>query len=175
VTVRTHAVVDGPLGPMTVVGQDDALAGLYLSDQRHLPPDDRFGDRDDATLPGLQDQLRAYFAGELQTFDVGLAPLGTPFQEQVWAALRKVPYGSTTTYGALAAAIGRPTAVRAVGSANGRNPYCLVVPCHRVVGAAGALTGYAGGLERKRFLLELERSAAADDPDAAAGQLPLPC
>ncbi len=169
---RTHAVLDGPLGPMTVVGQDDLLAGLYLHEQRHLPPADRLGDRDDGILPELQEQLGAYLAGELQAFDVALAPLGTPFQAEVWAALRRVPYGTTTTYGALAAAIGRPAAVRAVGAANGRNPYCLVVPCHRVVGADGSLTGYAGGLDRKRFLLDLERGSAADE---TARQLSLTC
>ncbi len=156
-TARTHAVVDGPLGPMTLVAQDGALAGLYLCDQRHLPGAERFGERDDATLPALQEQLAAYLAGALQDFEVDLAPVGTPFQTAVWAALRRVPYGTTTTYGALAAAVGRPTAVRAVGAANGGNPYCLVVPCHRVVGADGSLTGYAGGLDRKRFLLDLER------------------
>jgi methylated-DNA-[protein]-cysteine S-methyltransferase len=172
--IRTHAVVDGPLGPMTLVGQGGSLAGLYLDGQRHPPPADCFGDRDDRTLPDLQEQLRAYLAGELQAFDVDLAPVGTPFQTQVWAALRRVPYGSTTTYGALAADIGRPSAVRAVGAANGRNPYCLIVPCHRVVGADGSLTGYAGGLERKRFLLDLER-AGAPDADAAPGQLSLTC
>jgi methylated-DNA-[protein]-cysteine S-methyltransferase len=159
---RTHAVLDGPLGPITVVGQEGALAGLHLAEARHLPPDDRLGERDDATLPALQEQLTAYLAGQLQVFDVDLAPVGTPFQAAVWAALRRVPYGTTTTYGALAAAVGRPSAVRAVGAANGRNPVCLVVPCHRVVGADGSLTGYAGGLDRKRFLLELERRAAGD-------------
>ena len=167
---RTHAVLDGPLGLVTVVAQDGALAGLYLHDQRHAPPTDRLGERDDTTLPALQEQLGAYFAGALQAFEVELAPLGTPFQREVWTALRLVPYGATTTYGALAAAIGRPSAVRAVGAANGRNPYCLVVPCHRVVGADGSLTGYAGGLDRKRFLLELEQRAGAP---AAEGQLSL--
>ena len=163
-TTRTHAVVDGPLGPMTVVAQDGALAGLYLSGQRHRPPVDRLGERDDATLPGLQEQLGAYFAGQLRTFDVPLAAVGTPFQAEVWAALRAVPYGATTTYGALAATIGRPSAVRAVGAANGRNPVCLVVPCHRVVGADGSLTGYAGGLDRKRALLALEQGRTLDGP-----------
>ena len=162
---RTHAVVDSPLGPVTLVGQAGALAGVYLHEQRHLPPTSSLGPRDDATLPHLQEQLSAYLAGELQDFDVELAPLGTPFQAEVWAALRRVSYGTTTTYGALAAAVGRPTAVRAVGAANGRNPYCLVVPCHRVVGADGSLTGYAGGLARKRFLLDLEaRQPALDLP-----------
>ena len=169
---RTHAVVETPLGPVTVVGQEGRLAGLFLHEQRHLPPADRLGDRDDATLPALQEQLLAYLAGRLQSFDVALAPSGTPFQAEVWAALRRVPYGATTTYGALAAAVGRPSAVRAVGAANGRNPYCLVVPCHRVVGADGSLTGYAGGLDRKRFLLDLERRGAAGG-DVATGQLSL--
>jgi methylated-DNA-[protein]-cysteine S-methyltransferase len=159
---RTHAVLDGPLGPMTVVGDHGALAGLYLHEQRHLPPADRLGARDDATLPALQEQVLAYLTGGLQAFDVALAPLGTPFQAEVWAALRRVPYGATTTYGALAAGIGRPSAVRAVGAANGRNPWCIVVPCHRVVGADGTLTGYAGGMDRKRFLLDLERRVAGE-------------
>ncbi len=170
---RTHAVLDGPLGTLTVVGQDGELAGLYLHDQRHLPPTDRLGDRDDATLPALQEQLLAYFDGRLRDFDVALAPVGTPFQAQVWAALRRVPYGTTTTYGALAAAIGRPSAVRAVGAANGRNPCCIVVPCHRVVGADGRLIGYAGGLERKRALLELERRVTGQPGEAE--QLSLTC
>jgi methylated-DNA-[protein]-cysteine S-methyltransferase len=169
---RTHAVVDGPLGPVTVVGQDGALVGLYLHEQRHRPAADRLGDRDDTTLLALQEQLAAYLAGELREFDVALAPVGTPFQREVWAALRRVPYGTTTTYGALAAAIGRPSAVRAVGAANGRNPTCLVVPCHRVVGADGSLTGYAGGLDAKRHLLDLERGAASTP---APAQLVLTC
>ena len=169
---RTHAVLDGPLGPMTLVGQEGALAGLYLHDQRHAPPADRLGARDDTTLPELQEQLVAYLAGDLRSFEVDLAPVGTPFQTEVWNALRSVPYGTTTTYGALAARIGRPAAVRAVGAANGRNPYCLVVPCHRVVGADGSLTGYAGGLDAKRFLLRLERGAS---PAGTTGQLSLTC
>ena len=168
---RTHAVVDSPVGPLTVVGEDEALAGRYLHEQRHLPPADRLGRRDDTTLAGLQEQLAAWFAGELRALDVPLVPLGTPFQAAVWAALRRVPYGTTTTYAALAAAVGRPTAVRAVGAANGRNPRCLVVPCHRVVGSDGSLTGYAGGVERKRFLLELEARTAGSAP--AQGQLTL--
>ena len=159
--MRTHAVVDSPLGPLTVVGDDGALAGLYLPQQRHRPPEGSFGPRDDAVLPGLREQLADYLSGRLQHLEVALAPAGTPFQAAVWSALREVPYGSTTTYGELAAAVGRPSAVRAVGAANGRNPWCLVVPCHRVVGADGSLTGYAGGLARKRFLLDLEAGRSA--------------
>ena len=156
--MTTHTVVDSPVGPLTLVADWPALRGLYLSDQRHLPPVAAFGDRDDAVLPAVREQLDAYFDGALMEFDVPLATRGTPFQTQVWQALRAVPYGSTCTYTELAAAVGRPTAVRAVGAANGRNPVCIVVPCHRVVGADKTLTGYAGGLDRKRFLLELERT-----------------
>ena len=152
----THTVLDSPLGALTAVETAGALSGLYMTDQRHRPGLDAFGPRDDTALPALREQLTAYWAGDLTSFTVPLAPAGTPFQQQVWAALRRVPYGTTCTYADLAAAVGRPTAVRAVGAANGRNPICLVVPCHRVVGSGGALTGYAGGLDRKRLLLEHE-------------------
>jgi methylated-DNA-[protein]-cysteine S-methyltransferase len=106
-------------------------------------------------------QLGAYLAGELRDFDIPLAPRGTDFQRRVWSAVSAVPYGSTATYSEIAAALDRPSACRAVGGANGRNPLPLIVPCHRVVGAAGALTGYGGGLEIKRALLDLEAAAGA--------------
>lgn len=154
--MTSHTVVDSPVGSLTLVADGPALRGLYLSGQRHLPAGAAFGDRDDAVLPAVREQLAAYFAGTLREFDLPLASHGTPFQSQVWQALRAVPYGSTCTYTELAAAVGRPAAVRAVGAANGRNPVCIVVPCHRVVGADRWLTGYAGGLARKRFLLDLE-------------------
>ena len=154
--MRTHTVVDSPVGRITLVDDDGALVGLYLSEQKHLPTASSLGARDDRVQPALREQLPAYFRGELQLFEVPLAPVGTPFQLSVWTALQQVPYGTTCTYADLATAIGRPTAVRAVGAANGRNPICLVVPCHRVVGSGGALTGYAGGLDRKAFLLDLE-------------------
>ena len=159
-TVARHTVLDSPIGPLTVVEADGGLAGLYTDGQRHLPGAERLGPREDGVLPALAEQLAAYFAGALSTFDVPLATNGTAFQQRVWAALRDVPYGSTCTYAALAAAVGQPTAVRAVGAANGRNPVSVVVPCHRVVGADGSLTGYAGGLGRKRALLDLERASA---------------
>ncbi|MBO0838982.1 MAG: methylated-DNA--[protein]-cysteine S-methyltransferase, partial [Actinobacteria bacterium] len=104
-------------------------------------------------------QLDAYFAGELTEFSLPLAPAGTQFQRQVWAALQQIPYGQTWSYGQLAEKIGNPAAVRAVGLANGRNPIAVVIPCHRVIGADGSLTGYGGGLDRKRFLLDLEARA----------------
>jgi methylated-DNA-[protein]-cysteine S-methyltransferase len=113
----------------------------------------------DPLLLDAAHQLRAYFAGELREFELPLSPRGTAFQRQVWAAVSAVPYGSTATYSEIAAAVGRPSAFRAVGAANGSNPLPLIVPCHRIIGAAGALTGYGGGLDRKRSLLDLEAAA----------------
>lgn len=117
--------------------------------------------RDPATFPTIEEQLRSYFAGELREFSVPLAPHGTPFQRHVWQALTTVPYGRTASYGAIASVIDRPSASRAVGAANGRNPISIVVPCHRIVGADGSLTGYGGGLPRKRHLLALEQQRTA--------------
>ncbi len=154
--VQGHTVLDSPVGPLTAVCADGGLAGLYFDGQRHRPGPERLGPRDDRLLPALREQLADYWAGARTSFELPLAVSGTPFQRLVWSALQAVPYGATCTYTDLAVAIGRPTAVRAVGAANGRNPVCLVVPCHRVVGAGGALTGYAGGLERKGFLLDHE-------------------
>ncbi len=160
--MNRHSVIASPVGPLTVVADGKSLVGLYQSGQRHLPAAATFGAREDDVLPGMREQLSAYFAGELVDFDVPLATAGTAFQAAVWAALRTIPYGATCTYGELAAAVGRPTAVRAVGAANGRNPVCIVVPCHRVIGADGTLTGYAGGTDRKRLLLALEGRLALE-------------
>ena len=113
----------------------------------------------DPLLLEAAEQLNAYFAGELREFDLPLAPRGTPFQREVWAVVATVPYRRTSTYSEIAAAVGRPSACRAVGAANGRNPLPVIVPCHRVIGAAGALSGYGGGLDRKRSLLDLEAEA----------------
>jgi methylated-DNA-[protein]-cysteine S-methyltransferase len=115
----------------------------------------------DEMLGGAREQLTEYFAGGRQTFDLALRMEGTPFQRRVWQELARIPYGTTITYGQLAARIGQPTAARAVGLANGRNPISIVVPCHRVIGADGTLIGYGGGLANKRFLLELERGVSA--------------
>lgn len=151
-----HTVVDSPIGPLTLVESDGAVAGLWTAAQS--PTD--LGGRNGTVLPALREQLASWFAGELTEFDVLLAARGTAFQQRVWAALRTIPYGATWTYGQLAAAIGSPAASRAVGLANGRNPISIVVPCHRVVGSSGALTGYAGGIERKRWLLDHEAGRA---------------
>jgi methylated-DNA-[protein]-cysteine S-methyltransferase len=157
--MRTHVVVDSPIGPLTLVADDGSLTGLYMDAQRHRPADEVLGlagDPEAEPFASAAGQLAAYFAGELTEFDLPLAPAGTQFQRTVWAALQQIPYGETWSYGQLAGKIGNPAAVRAVGLANGRNPIAVVVPCHRVIGADGSLTGYGGGLDRKRFLLDLE-------------------
>lgn len=154
---RAHTVVDSPIGPLTLVAVNGSLTGLYMDQQRHRPRGDPFGEPDATPLTKVIIQLDEYFAGQRTEFDVPLTPAGTPFQRTVWAALREIPYGATVSYGHLAERIGRPTAVRAVGLANGKNPISIIVPCHRVVGSTGDLTGYGGGLQRKQHLLELER------------------
>ncbi|CAL9369022.1 Methylated-DNA--protein-cysteine methyltransferase [Streptomyces sp. enrichment culture] len=158
--MKRHTVTDSPYGPLTLVADDGVLCGLYMAGQRHRPPEESFGPRDGTLFGEAEEQLKAYFAGELREFTVPLRLTGTPFQRLVWEELRRIPYGETRTYGRLAAALGSPAASRAVGLANGRNPVGIVVPCHRVIGANGGLTGYGGGLERKRRLLDFERGAA---------------
>lgn len=156
--------VPSPVGDLLLLGvrtgEVIALTGLYCSPPpAGLPP--AAAVRDDDAFSAARAQLDAYFAGELQEFALPLAPVGTAFQSEVWTALRDVPYGTTTTYGALAQQLGRPVgAARAVGACNGRNPIGIVVPCHRVIGATGAIVGYAGGLDRKRWLLAHESRVA---------------
>jgi len=159
--MKHHTVIDSPYGPLTLVADDDgALCGLYMVDQRHRPPEENFGTREDTPFFPAIDQLQAYFTGELKEFTLGLRLHGTPFQRTVWDQLRRIPYGETRSYGDLADALGNPGASRAVGLANGKNPIGIIVPCHRVVGANGSLTGYGGGLERKKRLLDFESGAA---------------
>lgn len=153
---RVHTVIDSPIGPLTLVAAAGRLAGVYLEQHRHRPELATFGPREDEPFLAVTAQLKEYFAGQRTEFDLALELAGTPFQRQVWAALGDIPYGQTISYGELAARIGKPGASRAVGLANGRNPVSIVVPCHRVVGANGSLTGYGGGMERKRYLLDLE-------------------
>lgn len=154
----TH--LDSPLGPLLAVRDDTALTGLYLPTSRHPVTPRASWARDDAAFTDARDQLAAYFAGDRQDFDLVLNPVGTGFERAVWAALREIPYGETTSYGAIAAALGHPDAARAVGRANGRNPISIIVPCHRVIGADGSLTGYGGGLPAKRWLLSHEAQHA---------------
>jgi methylated-DNA-[protein]-cysteine S-methyltransferase len=157
--MRSHAVVDSPCGPLTLVAQGDALCGLYMVQQRHRPDELTFGEPDPgaAIFARAETELKEYFAGQRHEFELPLTFVGTPFQQLVWAELRKIPYGTTTSYGELADRLGKPAASRAVGLANGKNPVGIIVPCHRVVGANGSLTGYGGGLERKRYLLDFEQ------------------
>ncbi|PZG10963.1 methylated-DNA--[protein]-cysteine S-methyltransferase [Nonomuraea aridisoli] len=157
---RTHTVVDSPVGPLTLVAADGTLAGLYMRRQRHRPPEETFGEPDPEPFTEVVEQLRAYFDGRLTAFELPMVFGGTAFQRRVWEALRDIPYGETITYGRLADRIGQPTAARAVGLANGKNPIGIIVPCHRVVGSTGDLTGYGGGLATKRRLLDFERGVA---------------
>jgi len=144
-----------PIGTLQLRGTDSSLTGVFM--EPHTQPRDAV--RDDAPLRDARLQLEEYFAGERCEFSVALDAMGTEFQRRVWEALRAIPFGETVSYGDIARRIGNPRAVRAVGLANGRNPIAIIVPCHRVIGANGSLTGYGGGLERKRFLLALEKCA----------------
>ena len=161
--------MQSPLGEILLVATDDGLAGVWFDAQRHWP--DTSGWIDAPAHPVLCEaasQLDDYFAGRRNDFDMPLdLTHGTAFQQAVWQALLRIPPGATTSYGALSASIGKPAAVRAVGAAVGRNPISVIVPCHRVVGANGALTGYAGGLHRKTHLLQLERASAGTAREAA--------
>jgi methylated-DNA-[protein]-cysteine S-methyltransferase len=154
---RTHTVVDSPVGPLTLVALNGTLTGLYMHEQRHRPPEETFGEPDTMPFAEAARQLKAYFAGDRTDFDLPLTLVGTPFQRRVWAALQDVPYGATVTYGQLADRIRQPTAARAVGLANGKNPIGIIVPCHRIIGSTGNLTGYGGGLATKEYLLAHER------------------
>ena len=159
--MRTHIVIDSILGPLTIVAEDGQIRCLYMDLQTHRPADAELGEpeprgRDAAPFTAAAEQLDAYFKGVRTTFDLPLAPVGSEFQQRVWAALQEIPYGQTESYGKLAQRIGSPGAARAVGLANGKNPIGILIPCHRVVGADGSLTGYGGGLDRKRKLLDLE-------------------
>ena len=160
-TSAVHSVVDSPIGELTLVGQDGALSGVYFPGHRRRPDQQSFGIRDDAAFAAAARQLAEYFAGDRQFFQLTLSPRANSFQRRVWALLTAIPYGQIRTYGQLADALGDPGLARAVGAANGQNPLSIVVPCHRVVGSTGKLTGYAGGLQRKAFLLDLETPADA--------------
>jgi methylated-DNA-[protein]-cysteine S-methyltransferase len=162
-TTTTTTTVQSPVGPLTLTACDGVLSGLRMQDQSHPPKRSEEPRRDDAAFEEVTGQLEAYFAGTLTEFDVPLALAGTEFQLRVWTALREIPYGETISYGELARWIRSPGASRAVGLANGRNPVGIIVPCHRVIGADGSLTGYGGGLDRKVWLLEHEGSHAGSE------------
>ena len=148
---------DSPAGRLLLVGTGTDLNAIYLPGHKDgFPSIGADWHEDRSALATVVDQLDAYFAGTLRSFDLPLAPQGTAFQKRVWDALLEIPYGTTTTYGQIAAGIGEPSAARAVWLANGRNPIPIVIPCHRVVGSSGSLTGYGGGLPMKRWLLDHE-------------------
>lgn len=158
-TSLTCRTVDSPVGPLTLAGDGITLIHLRMTRQSHEP--DRSSWRhDDTAFAAVVEQLNAYFAGTLTDFEVDLRLVGTEFQRRVWAALRTIPYGQTRSYGDIAAKIGSAGASRAVGLATGRNPIGIIVPCHRVIASTGRLTGYGGGLDRKRYLLALEKNRA---------------
>ncbi|HWA21378.1 MAG TPA: methylated-DNA--[protein]-cysteine S-methyltransferase [Caulobacterales bacterium] len=151
-------VYDSPVGPLTLASDGQALTGLAFETQSHPCRAIEGAERGrDGVLDAARRQLDLYFAGKLKRFDLALNPQGTAFQKRVWMALRAIPFGKTVSYANIADEIGAPKAVRAVGGANGRNPIAIVVPCHRVIGANGSLTGFGGGMERKQFLLALEQ------------------
>jgi methylated-DNA-[protein]-cysteine S-methyltransferase len=151
-----YRTIDSPIGPLALAGRDRVLTNLRMLDQTYEPNRNDWVP-DDHAFPDAVEQLEAYFAGERTDFDLELGMAGSEFQRRVWRALLTIPYGETRSYGQIAEHIGATGAARAVGLANGHNPIAIIVPCHRVIGASGSLTGYGGGLDRKRSLLELER------------------
>lgn len=164
----THTTAESPIGELTLVAEDGALTGVYFPHHWYRPDPATFGDRSEAGFGEAKRQLAEYFAGERERFDLPVAARGDEFQRRVWALIDRIPYGRTASYGDLARELsgnddaGRPVTPKDVGAAVGRNPLSVIVPCHRVVGKDGQLTGYAGGLARKRFLLRLEQPAGPD-------------
>jgi methylated-DNA-[protein]-cysteine S-methyltransferase len=156
----THTTIESPVGELTLVSGEGVLSGLYFPGHWYPPGRDVLGARSESGFEAAEAQLAEYFAGERTEFDLPTRLVGDEFQRRVWTLIDRIPHGETTTYGAMATELGDPTMARRVGGAVGRNPLSIVTPCHRVVGKDGKLTGYAGGLERKRFLLELEAPAA---------------
>jgi methylated-DNA-[protein]-cysteine S-methyltransferase len=149
-----HTILASPIGDILITGDGERVAGLYTAE--HVRPPAQLGARNDQAFTAARSQLGEYFAGERSRFDLELDQTGTPFQRRVWDELCRIGYGEVASYGQIAARIGAPTAMRAVGMANGRNQISIVIPCHRVVGSDGKLTGYAGGLTAKRWLLDHE-------------------
>lgn len=159
-SARLYTSVDSPLGELMLVGDGAALCGLHMMEGRRSVNPGRGWERAGDAFTAPRAQLDEYFAGERTSFDLPVRMDGTPFQRRVWSELELIPYGETISYGELARRVGSPSAARAVGLANGRNPIAVIVPCHRVIGADGSLTGYGGGTERKRILLGLESGEA---------------
>jgi methylated-DNA-[protein]-cysteine S-methyltransferase len=155
----THTTIDSPIGELTLVARDGTLSGVYFPAHWYPPDPATLGTRTDEGFAAAEQQLAEYFAGERISFELATAAVGDPFARRVWGLIDAIPYGETTTYGEIARMLGDVALARRVGGAVGHNPLSIIVPCHRVVGKDGRLTGYAGGLERKRVLLDLERPA----------------
>jgi methylated-DNA-[protein]-cysteine S-methyltransferase len=158
--MATHTTIRSSLGDLTVVGKGGSVTGLYFPHHWHMPDRASFGEYRDAGFDDVRKQLEEYLAGERREFGVPVDAAGGPLQQRVWQLITQVPYGTTTSYGELARELGSGITAKEVGAAVGRNPVCVLIPCHRVVGAGGELTGYAGGLRRKRTLLDLEQGVA---------------
>src|SRR5215211_6284820 len=152
-----HTTIDSPIGELLLVGDEERLCGLYMQEGRTRMAVRSYWREADEPFADAREQLGQYFAGERTEFDLPLATQGTDFERSVWAELERIPYGQTTSYGEIARRIGRPERARAVGAANGRNPISVIVPCHRVIGADGSLTGFGGGMSAKAWLLDHER------------------
>ncbi|HZZ73314.1 MAG TPA: methylated-DNA--[protein]-cysteine S-methyltransferase [Pirellulales bacterium] len=167
-----YSLFDSPLGEICLEGDGLRLSGLHLAEHRHWRGLDPQWIRHDEPFARVRGQLTEYFAGQRQTFDLELHCAGTPFQQRVWQELCRIPFGTTISYAQLASRIERPTASRAVGHANGRNPVSIIVPCHRVIGADGSLTGYGGGMECKRWLLDWERRVLGEATPRPQKMLP---
>jgi methylated-DNA-[protein]-cysteine S-methyltransferase len=173
-TIR-YSEIESPLGTLFVRGEEDSITGLFLPDHKRWRGPDTAWQKSDEDFTAVREQLAEYFSGARRQFDLPLRPAGTPFQQSVWNELLKIPFGTTITYAELARRIGQPAAARAVGHANGRNPISIIVPCHRVIGAGGSLTGYAGGVDKKQWLLDWERRATGTgartlfDPEPVLG------
>jgi len=169
-----YSAIDSPLGRLCVQGDGQFVTGLFLPAHKGWKGPDPGWRRCDSSFRDVRQQLDEYFSGERRQFDLPLKLTGTPFQLRVWRELAAIPLGETITYAQLAQRIGQPTASRAVGHANGRNPISIIVPCHRVIGVGGKLTGYGGGVDAKRWLLDWERSLIAAEPSRAPLAPPVP-
>jgi methylated-DNA-[protein]-cysteine S-methyltransferase len=161
--INEYSMIPSEIGDLMLTTDGSALAGLYFANCEHIPAASKHWERNDRhpVLEMAADQLEEYFAGKRTKFSVPLRPTGTEFQEKVWREIARIPYGQTITYSELAERVGASQAIRTAGTATGRNPISIVVPCHRVVGKNGTMCGFAGGLERKRFLLALEGADTA--------------
>ncbi len=168
-TTTCYCYLDSPLGQLFVQGDGQFVTGLFLPQHKGWTGPSATWKESDASFTVVREQLTEYFAGERKLFDVPIKPAGTSFQQQVWQQLVRIPFGTTITYAQLARCVDNPAASRAVGNANGRNPISIIVPCHRVIGTSGKLTGYAGGVSKKEWLLNWERRTMPKESGGSSG------